>query len=228
MQKLYGDQIRKEAGLTKTLRTAAQNIPKKLPKSVSAEIEKHIREQGTENTRKKLESVIQETIERVEKVFGDTNISEQIKTDDIDQDETHHYCLKLAHFHHQAVASNNVFTLGERIKVDWIAPPNHGPKDWVGIYRVTENPSKQTTSVSSRGKWYWVNAVKPSKPSIPTDEDDFLFPPEVELKTEGCIVFSGDKLPWREGTYEIRYHHDGKHTVMARSIPFEIAGSIMV
>ncbi|KAI8050087.1 phospholipid methyltransferase-domain-containing protein [Thamnidium elegans] len=223
MQKLYGDQIRKEAGLTKTLRAAAQNIPKKLPKSVSTEIEKHTREQVAENTRKRLESVVQETIERVEKVFGDTTISEQIKTDDTNQDETHHYRLKLTHFHHHAVVSNNVFTLGERIKVDWVAPLNHGPKDWVGIYRVTANPSKQTTSVSSCGKWYWVNAVKPSKPSIATDEDDFLFPPEVELKTEGCIVFSGDKLPWREGTYEIRYHHDGRHNVMARSIPFEVA-----
>ena len=34
--------------------------------------------------------------------------------------------------------------------------------------------------------------------------------------------FFGSKLFWVQGTFEFRYHHNGKHTVMATSIPFEV------
>lgn len=249
MQKLYGDQIRKEAGLTKTLRTAAQNIPKKLPRNVSNEIEKFVREKAAEKdtSSSKLETVIKETIAKVEKVFVDTadTIGNTLSEADLttalkatklfeadDSDETQGYNLKLSHFHHrtdQAVQPNNIFVIGERIKVDWTAPENHDPKDWVGIYKVTANPNKHITSASSRGKWYWTNAMKPTistanNDGYDDDDESILFPPNVEIKSKGSVVFKGNKLPWQEGTYEIRYHHDGKHKVMTRSIPFEITG----
>jgi phosphatidylethanolamine N-methyltransferase len=38
----------------------------------------------------------------------------------------------------------------------------------------------------------------------------------------GEIEFAGDKAFWSNGVYEFRYHHDGKHNVMAISLPFEI------
>ncbi len=38
----------------------------------------------------------------------------------------------------------------------------------------------------------------------------------------GEIVFSGDKLFWTQGTFELRYNHNGLHNVMAISRPFEI------
>jgi len=38
----------------------------------------------------------------------------------------------------------------------------------------------------------------------------------------GKMEFSGDKLWWTQGVFELRYHHDGKHNVMAISLPFEI------
>lgn len=34
--------------------------------------------------------------------------------------------------------------------------------------------------------------------------------------------FAGNKLFWTQGTFEFRYHHNGKHNAMATSIPFEI------
>ncbi|KAG2205387.1 hypothetical protein INT47_007172 [Mucor saturninus] len=250
MQKLYGDQIRKEAGLTKTLRAAAQNIPKKLPRNVSTEIEKFVREAAAAESASssKVESTIKETIQKVEKVVADTadTIGSKISETDLsatalqatkklfDVDntdgETQHYSLKLSHFHHRAdqpVQPNNIFIIGERIKVDWTAPENHGPKDWVGIYKVTANPNKQITSANSRGRWYWTNAIEPtlstSKDVVDDDYDEgIIFPPNTEIRSKGCVVFEGNKLPWEEGTYEIRYHHDGKYKVMARSIPFEI------
>ena len=36
------------------------------------------------------------------------------------------------------------------------------------------------------------------------------------------MLFDGDKLFWTQGVFEFRYHHDGKHNVMAISLPFEI------
>jgi len=38
----------------------------------------------------------------------------------------------------------------------------------------------------------------------------------------GEMEFSGDKLWWTTGVFEFRYHHDGKHNVMALSQAFEI------
>jgi len=43
-----------------------------------------------------------------------------------------------------------------------------------------------------------------------------------EGKTEGEVVFRGEKLFWKKGAYEFRYHHNGMHNVMAISPPFHI------
>lgn len=205
MEKLYGDQIRKEAGLTKTLRTATQKMP-------------------TKNLKPSLHvpNILFTTTASIKNLSIDTasirNNSEELNsaiTDDTD--EISEYRLKLSHLPVSS-KSNNRFTLGERIKLDWYAPLCHGPKDWIGIYRVTANPRKEITSVRARGKWFYVNAISDDK------NDELLFPPQVQLKTHGTIIFSGEKLPWHEGTYEIRYHHDGLYNVMAKSIPFEIIG----
>lgn len=48
---------------------------------------------------------------------------------------------------------------------------------------------------------------------------------EQELQEEtGKVVFRGDTLPWKEGTYEFRYHHDGKYNVMCVGGPLEVLG----
>jgi phosphatidylethanolamine N-methyltransferase len=38
----------------------------------------------------------------------------------------------------------------------------------------------------------------------------------------GEVEFRGDKLWWTTGVFEFRYHHGGKHHVMALSQAFEI------
>ncbi|EPB92570.1 hypothetical protein HMPREF1544_00583 [Mucor circinelloides 1006PhL] len=231
MQKLYGDEIRTEAGLTKTLRHAARTIPKNLPVSVQQEIAKLVHEQAPYVG---LDDAIKETIARVEKVFTEKNneldkkphISISSSSDDelVEGNVDGAYGLTLSHLRSSSNdTTNNSFIIGERIKVDWTAPEYHGAKDWIGIYRITANPSKKSTSVSSYGKWHWTNIEYKQE----GDEKVAIFPPDTPLKTSGSIVFSGTKLPWREGTFEIRYHHHGKHKVMARSIPFEIVAPPM-
>jgi len=56
---------------------------------------------------------------------------------------------------------------------------------------------------------------------IPLDVD------EEERKRQGDageVIFRGEQLPWTPGSYELRYHHDGKHNVLSRVAPIEIYG----
>ncbi|KAJ5587084.1 uncharacterized protein N7459_002849 [Penicillium hispanicum] len=125
---------------------------------------------------------------------------------------------------------NLAFEYGSPIKVKWTAPLNHSKKDWIGLYRVTDNTSREVSRVSSQGRWVATNegfydnltcekgivtsdVVVKSSDSKGRDSRDLA---------SGEIVFSGDKLFWTQGVFELRYHHNGVHNVMAISRPFEI------
>ncbi|KAF4313188.1 Phosphatidylethanolamine N-methyltransferase [Botryosphaeria dothidea] len=122
------------------------------------------------------------------------------------------------------------FEYGAPIKVRWTAPLNHGKKDWVGLYMVSDNPSREVTRVASQGRWVATNSGEYD--SVRADSgvlvSDKLVPGAERKDGEkkdfysGEMVFSGDKLWWTTGVFEFRYHHDGKHNVMAISLPFEI------
>ncbi|PFH56349.1 hypothetical protein XA68_16691 [Ophiocordyceps unilateralis] len=114
------------------------------------------------------------------------------------------------------------FEYGSPLRVRWRAPAEHSKRDWIGLYMVTDNRSREATEVSSLGRWAPTNEgiydSLTADSSIATAEhsagDDMV---------EGEVLFEGDKLWWTQGVYEFRYHHDGKHTVMAVSEPFETA-----
>ncbi|KAI8098099.1 phospholipid methyltransferase-domain-containing protein [Gilbertella persicaria] len=230
MEKLYGDEIRKEAGLTKTLRTAAQQLPISLPKQVQNEIAKFViqqQQQGSTNNPKDKNNtshLVNDAINKVEELLVNTVGKTEAAINLLEKDSNAQrsrkgYQVRFSHDQHTLQPYDNVFIMGERIRVDWVAPADHGPKDWIGIYKVNANPSKDTTTISSQGRWYWTNG----HPDEENDPDLVLFPPQILSKTKGTIIFKGNqKLPWQEGIFEFRYHHDGKHRVMVKSLPFEI------
>lgn len=124
------------------------------------------------------------------------------------------------------------FAYGAPIRVRWTAPPNHSKKDWVGLYMVTDNASREVTRISSAGRWIATNpgqydllaaeqGLVSSDYPITSSKDDEGNNGPTESMT-GEMVFSGDKLWWTQGVFEFRYHHNGKHNVMAISRPFEI------
>ncbi len=130
-----------------------------------------------------------------------------------------------------AVGSVPRFHLGEPISVDWRAAPNHSRRDWIGLYLLSRFGGKQgadeaslVTKISSQGKWLgvaeeeWVGDVHrgSSMSSASTSKSA-----NASAK-EGTSIFRDEKLPWVPGVYEFRYHHDGKHNVLARSEPIEI------
>jgi phosphatidylethanolamine N-methyltransferase len=123
-----------------------------------------------------------------------------------------------------------VVPFGTPIRAKWTAPLNHSKKDWIGLYMVGDNISREVTSVRSAGRWIgthpepWENSkaregilVVDQRVSGSTRKDG-----EVTDFLAGEVEFSGDKLWWAEGTYELRYHHDGRYNVTAISIPFEV------
>lgn len=125
---------------------------------------------------------------------------------------------------------NLTFEYGSPIKVKWTAPLNHSKKDWISLYRVTDNTSREVSRVSTQGRWVATN--RGSYDNLTCEQG--ILSSDVVIKSSGEknrqghdlasgeIVFTGDKLFWTQGTFEIRYHHNASHNVMAISRPFEI------
>ena len=121
------------------------------------------------------------------------------------------------------------FPFGLPIRIRWTAPINHGAKDWIGLYMVADNASREVTRISSQGRW--VATVSDQYDSATSDKGLLRSNVRVSgLKSSngesgdflsGEMEFSGDKLWWTTGVFEFRYHHNGKHNVMAISLPFK-------
>ncbi|KAF2219135.1 phospholipid methyltransferase-domain-containing protein [Elsinoe ampelina] len=117
-----------------------------------------------------------------------------------------------------------VLEYGAPITVRWTAPAGHSKSDWIGLYMVADNPSREMTRISSQGRW--VGTTKEAWDDVFAQtgilEDDHIQVLEGEAKRTGQVVFSGDKLWWTQGVFEFRLHHAGSHRVMAVSRPFEV------
>lgn len=136
-----------------------------------------------------------------------------LTANNIDSYDLSRYSIKLSVLHPcDEKNDGKTFVLGQPIQVSWTAPENHGARDWIGVYKVTANKHTHITNISSRGLWQWTT------PELAEEGGQSGGP----KRTEGELVFKGSQLPWQVGTYEFRYHHDGKHNVMARSVAFDI------
>ena len=123
-----------------------------------------------------------------------------------------------------------IFEYGSPIKVRWTAPLNHSKRDWVGLYMVADNSSREATRVGSQGRWVATNVDQydsiVAEQGIITSDNRMSGHSREDGESqdfyEGEMEFSGDKLWWTTGVFEFRYHHNGKHNVMAISLPFEL------
>ncbi|RSL90111.1 Phosphatidylethanolamine N-methyltransferase [Fusarium oligoseptatum] len=119
------------------------------------------------------------------------------------------------------------YEYGAPLRVKWRAPAGHSKKDWIGLYMVTDNRSRETTEVPSLGRWAPTNAgvydSLTADVSIAVEEHPVPASEATEIDmVEGEVEFRGDKLWWTQGVFEFRYHHDGHHTALSISEPFEI------
>ncbi|RAL14942.1 phosphatidylethanolamine N-methyltransferase [Aspergillus homomorphus CBS 101889] len=257
MQKLYGQSLRQDAGLVKSLKRSLPPSLRQLHGSVDKIVDESFEfiEELIDTARPKLAAGVNTFVKDTTALFQ--TYPARVTISRIDEDlagyDSRDYSLVVEGTLSSSVDAidpysgregadarvpldrrgdlrNLVFEYGAPIKVRWTAPLNHSKKDWIGLYRVTDNTSREVTRVSSQGRWIATNAgvydnLTCEKGIVTTDvrvpgfqrsdgDTDDVF--------RGEVVFTGDKLFWTQGAFEFRYHHNGKHNVMAISRPFEI------
>lgn len=235
MKKLYGDRLRKDGGLTKTVKNmAGKSLAHK--RHIS-EIQRHVDKvrDSIEKVEAKVTDVVEELIEqarpRWSEFANDTkSLIEKSRermtftrvAKDMSAFDRTRYSITVASSSSASAVPR--YHVGQPISVNWTAPSNHSRKDWIGIYRVGASKSKLITKISSMGKW------------VPIFEEEYNGNDQVNVEPEeqvsqgdaGTVTFHGSRLPWAPGQYEIRYHHDGKHNVMSIISPIELYGESIV
>jgi len=246
MQKIYGEGLRKEAGLTKFIKRSLPEPVKGLQMSVDKvwEDSKHFFDDFVDVARTKLgagsSTVVRDTSSLFSKYPARLTLS-RIPQDLAGYDPKDYNISiegpSLVAADEKATGKESasarvskdvktkVFEYGAPIRVKWTAPVNHSKKDWVGLYMVTDNRSREVTEVPSLGRWVPTCSgqydTTTDEGIISSDQPGATKSPDADL-VQGAMVFEGDKLWWTQGVFEFRYHHGGGHNVMSISEPFEV------
>lgn len=269
MQRRYGQRLRQSSGLSKSVKRSLPSPLRKWQGTVDRALEDGVDfvEDVMDSARAKLAASVDTFVKDVKALFklypGRVSITRlapdlagfdvkdyslQIegirsarhasidhKTSDREGDLARHPAFRGAHY--QPVT----LEYGAPIKVRWTAPLHHSKKDWIGLYMLADNASRDATRVSSQGRWVATSkgaydSARPEQGQLVCDKQNIHWdghggdPPRSPTSKKekgvptmtGEVEFSGDKLWWTTGLFEFRYHHDGKHNVMALSQPFEV------
>jgi phosphatidylethanolamine N-methyltransferase len=248
MQKIYGENLRKEAGLTKFIKRSLPQPVKGLQMSVDKVLDdtKHFVDDFVDAARTKLTAGSSTFVKDTTALFNKypARITLSRIAPDLAGYDPKHYSLSMegtplvaadekatgkesANARVSKDVKTKVFEYGAPIRVKWTAPANHSKKDWVGLYMVTDNRSREVTEVPSLGRWV---PACPGEYDTTTDQGIVSWDQPVPTTSEspdlnlvqGEMVFEGDKLWWTQGVFEFRYHHAGGHHVMSVSEPFEV------
>lgn len=255
MQKLYGQSLRRESGLVRSLKRSLPPPLQKWQGSVDKMLAETLDfvEEFVDAARPKIAAGFKLMVKDSTALFTrPTRLSITLLAPELSAFESKDYSLNIQGTPSASVApvervqnsddspqtilpqqtefETLSFEYGTPIRVRWVAPLKHSRKDWVGLYKVADNPSREVTRVASQGRWLATN--KDQYDSIVSDHgilstDEFLsgFRSD-DGRSGGCYTgemeFTADKLWWTCGVFEFRYHHDGKHNVMAISRPFEV------
>lgn len=256
MQKLYGRGLRAEAGLTKSIRRSLPPPLKKFQGSVDKVLEEtsnFVRE-FVDTAQPKFAAGVSTIVRDTSSLFSQypARLTLTRLAPDLAGYDPRDYSIQIEGVSLSTMVGERVtgkesfrarfpqlrsdhyepfmFEYGTPITMSWRAPLHCSKKDWIGLYMVADNASREVTRVSSAGRWI---------PTFPDDYDLTLCGKETiashqiirgEIQADGStkdyikgkMIFEGDKLWWTLGVFEFRYHHDGKHNVMAISLPFEI------
>ncbi|KAG0074787.1 phosphatidylethanolamine N-methyltransferase [Linnemannia elongata] len=183
MRKIYGDKVRKDAGVVKTVK-AAQILPKNLKNDVVSKIREKIEtpeikdvlqrtrevsekaQDFVEGTRGDLNELVQSVAPRLQEMVTNSKAflessSEKLLVartwDDMGVYDMSQYSIKIV----DSLASQDenglpTYELGQKLTVEWTAPLNHGAKDWIGIYKTSSNNSTKVTTVASKNRYLYV------------------------------------------------------------------------
>lgn len=250
MQKIYGRSLRREAGITKFIKRTLPSPVKDWQQSLDRVVDDTTQfvEDFLDTARPKFASGMKTIVRDTTALF---NAPARLTITRISPDlaglNPKHYVLSVegtsstlsSALKDRATGKESLtgrfakevktqfYEYGSPLKVTWRAPVNHSKSDWIGLYMVTDNRSRDVTEVSSLGRWAPTSTGVYD--ALTADKSILVHEHRVPANdgsgidmTEGEVVFEGDKLWWTQGVFEFRYHHDGKHTAMAISEPFEI------
>lgn len=256
MQKLYGQSLRKESGLVKSLKRSLPPPLQKLQRNIDKFLAETVdfMEEIIDAARPKVAASVSSIVKDSTALLKQpARISITMLAPDLAGHDPNDYSIDIqstpsntsqdpgepingvghaAHIMSSQRAQLNPlsFEYGVPIIIKWTAPLNHCKKDWVGLYKVADNSSREITQLSSQGRWVATN--KDQYDSIISDRGILSSDNRVSVSCSpeaipkdyftGEMEFSKEKLWWTTGVFEFRYHHNGKHNVMAISRPFEI------
>ena len=233
MQKLYGSQIRREAGVAKTIRKAMPLPVADQVKMFQGSVDKIVHEAAEfveellERSRPRLPRAVIGVVKNTQARFAPTRLAIQLLSD-YDSVTSNHdtgkYSLDVVTAVRRSESETLTVPFGEPLHVSWTAPIDHSHKDWIGLYNIAGNSSREVTSVASMGRWVAIckdqyDSKEADRIIIYSDRKDG----NENDRVKGEVVFQKEKSFWKNGVYEFRYHHDGKHSIMAISQPFEIS-----
>lgn len=256
MQKLYGERLRQTSGVSKTLRQALPSPVRNWQSAADEYLNSTVEfiEEVIESARPKLAAGVDTFFKDTTALFKShparvsiTRLAPELAGVDPTQYKLEiegsrlspHMEFQKGHAREGSMArtpaerTSNFDKLlleyGAPMKVRWQAPTNHSRKDWIGLYMVADNASREVTRIGSNGRWIATNkgVYDTSRAEEGILVSDKLMPlanredAEADCYT-GEVEFRGDKLWWTTGVFEFRYHHNGKHNVLAISQAFEI------
>lgn len=229
MQKLYRQSIRETSGVSKNFQTILPSPLQKWQGSVDRVLDDGVTflEDMIDNARPKLSSGFSMFVKDSRSVLKQfpTRISISRLAPELEGFDPEDYSLEIddktsgVHFGEAAYSEREgedgrwpqkrrdsfkrlVVEYGAPIKVKWTAPLNHSNKDWIGLYMVADNASREATKVSSQGRWIATNKGIHSYSSA--DNGILISDSRVsgEKRTDGEtkdflsgeVKFSGDKL----------------------------------
>lgn len=250
MEKIYGRSVRKEAGLVKFIKSTLPPPVKEWGTSVNKVVDEtsHFVEDFLETARPKLAAGVSTIVRDTTALFN--NVPARLTLTKLSPDlagfDPKDYSMSvvgeaasLSAITERATGKEGtnarfpselntmILEYGAPIKVKWMAPAKHHKKDWIGLYMVADNRSREITEVPSLGRWV---AVTPNQYDS-TIADTRILSSDIPVSSvespedalvQGEVAFEGDKLWWTRGVFEFRYHHGGSHNVMSISQPFEI------
>ncbi|KAF9932021.1 phosphatidylethanolamine N-methyltransferase [Linnemannia zychae] len=180
MRKIYGDKVRKDAGVVKTVK-AATTLPQKLQDEVSKIRDKLEETPEIQDVLKRTRIVsgraqefvegttglVQSVAPKIQEIVSNSKtLLENSKDrlfvartwDDMGVYDMSQYSVKLdtgkqPNFNAAGIPT---FQIGEKLTISWTAPLNHGSKDWIGIYKVGSNQAYRATNVASHGRYLFV------------------------------------------------------------------------
>jgi phosphatidylethanolamine N-methyltransferase len=180
MQKLYGRNMRQEAGLVKSLKRSLPPQLKNWHGNVDKVLEgtKEFVEDFIESARPRLATGVKVFVKDASALFKQYPVQISLTTvaPDLAGYDPKDYSLEIegtplspsatseyangkegayarTHVERRSDFKTKVFEYGTPIKVKWTAPLNHNKKDWVGLYKVVDNAHRDVTKLASAGRW---------------------------------------------------------------------------